>query len=102
MRFDTAAPPHTYHRTSSRMKVDYYLNPGDVADYTPSQWSKLDKEAEINLIGRLNVECQREEQEKQQLVMEAQGWFYQDEKKMRQAAMMPMKSCRRLDKLSRR
>jgi len=83
------------------LKVDYYVSPGDVGDYTPSQWSKLDKQAEANLIGRLNVECQREEQERQQLVQEAQGWFYQDERKMQQASMMPMKACKRLDSLSR-
>lgn len=78
------------------------MSPGDVADYTPSQWSKLDKEAEIHLIGRLNVECQKEERERQQLVQEAQGWFYQDDKKIQQARLMPMKNCRRLDSLSQR
>jgi DnaJ family protein B protein 12 len=84
------------------MKVDYYVSPADVADYTPSQWSKLDKVAENRLIGRLNVECQKEERERQQLFQEAQGWFYQDEKKIQQATLLPMKNCRRLDKLSHR
>ncbi|KAE8453112.1 hypothetical protein EG329_012299 [Mollisiaceae sp. DMI_Dod_QoI] len=99
MRFDTAVPPHTLHRHTSRMKVDYYINPVEVEHYTPSQLSKLDQRAEINYIQRLNVECQQEELARQELINDAQGWFYQDAEKMQQARTMEMKSCRRLDSM---
>lgn len=99
MRFDTAVPPHTLHRHTKRMNVDYYINPAEVEHYSASQFSKLDQRAEINFIQRLNVECQQEEIAKQDLVNEATGWFYQDAEKMQQARTMEMKSCRRLDSM---
>ncbi|CZR59599.1 related to HLJ1 protein [Phialocephala subalpina] len=99
MRFDTAVPPHTLHRHTKRMNVDYFINPTEVENYSASQFSKLDQRAEINFIQRLNVECQQEEIAKQDLVNEATGWFYQDAEKMQQARTMEMKSCRRLDSM---
>jgi DnaJ family protein B protein 12 len=99
MRFDGAVPPHTLHRHTNRMNVDYYLNPSEVETYTPSQFSKLDQKAEISYISRLNVECQSEEVARQELIGRAQGWFYQDVEKMNQARNMEMKSCRRLDSM---
>lgn len=97
MRFDSAVPPHTMHRHTSRFKVDYYINPIDVENYSPSQLRQLDLRAENSFISRLNVECQQEENARQELVNQAQGWFYQDGEKMAQARKMEMKSCRRLD-----
>ncbi|KAH7356719.1 hypothetical protein BKA65DRAFT_450478 [Rhexocercosporidium sp. MPI-PUGE-AT-0058] len=99
MRFDSAVPPHTLHRHTRKWKVDYYLNPSEVEGYTPSQFSKLDQSAEINFVQRLNLECQQEEAARQDLVNQAQGWFYQDGEKMAQARKMEMKSCRRLDSM---
>src|SRR4051794_24320604 len=29
-RFDSPSPPHTMHRTTPRLKVNYYLNPEEV------------------------------------------------------------------------
>lgn len=77
MRFDSAVPPHTLHRHTKRMGVDYFINPVEVENYTPSQLSKLDQRAEVNYVQRLNVECQQEELARQDLVNQAQGWFYQ-------------------------
>merc|ERR1712000_710667 len=68
MRFDSAVPPHTMHRHTRKWKVDYYLNPTEVENYTPSQFSKLDQSAEINFVQRLNVDCQQEEAARQDLV----------------------------------
>ncbi|KUJ12076.1 DUF1977-domain-containing protein [Mollisia scopiformis] len=99
MRFDSAVPPHTLHRLTTRMKVDYFVNPVDVEHYTPSQLSRLDQRAEAAYVSRLNVECQEEELARQDLVNQAQGWFYQDPEKMRLARELPMKSCRRLDSM---
>lgn len=99
MRFDSAVSPHTLHRHTQKWKVDYYLNPTEVEGYTPSQFSKLDQSAEISFIQRLNLECQQEEAARQDLVNQAQGWFYQDGEKMAQARKMEMKSCRRLDSM---
>ncbi|KAI9048699.1 hypothetical protein LZ554_007530 [Drepanopeziza brunnea f. sp. 'monogermtubi'] len=99
MRFDNAVPPHTLHRHTSRFKVDYFINPNDVENYTPSQFRQLDSKAETSFISRLSVECQQEEHARQELVNQAQGWFYQDGEKMAQARTMAMKSCKKLDSM---
>lgn len=100
IRFDSAVPPHTMHRHSPRLKVDYFINPIDVKDWTPSQFHKLDGLAESKYVKRLNVECNQEEAERQELIEQAAGWFYQDEEKMKKARNMPMASCKRLDQLA--
>lgn len=102
MRFDSAVPPHTLHRHTSGLKVDYYLNPAEVQSYSASQFSQLDKRAEINFVQRLSEECHREELERQQLRNDAQGWFFQDPEKIHRANNMEMKSCRRLDSMGMR
>ena len=99
MRFDSAVPPHTLHRHTPRMKVDYYLNPVEVEHYTPSQLAKLDQSAEVKFVSRLNIECQQEVAEREELYQQAQGWFYQDVEKIKQAKNMEMKSCKRLDSM---
>jgi DnaJ family protein B protein 12 len=99
MRFDSAVPPHTTHRHTSRLKVDYYINPAEVEGYSPSQFAKLDQRAEINFVQRLGEECHLEEVAKQQMLNDAQGWFFQDPEKMQRARNMEMKSCRRLDSM---
>jgi len=99
MRFDSAVPPHTLHRHTPRMKVDYYINPVDVENYTPSQFSKLDQKAEINFVQRLDLECKNEHAARQELIDSAQGWFYQDAEKIQQARNMEMRSCKKLDSM---
>ncbi|KAI6248337.1 hypothetical protein HI914_03635 [Erysiphe necator] len=102
MRFDNAIPPHTLHRHTSRLNVDYYINPKDVDSYTNSQWKTLDKKAEINYINRLNLDCQQEELIKKELINQAYGWFFTDQEKLNKAYTMPMIACSKLEKLGKR
>ena len=99
MRFDRAVAPHTLHRLTTRLKVDYYLNPADVDQYTPHKFSQLDKKAEVNFVQQLNIGCEQELDARQRLTNDAQGWFYQDMEKLGQAKNMEMKNCKRLDSM---
>lgn len=99
MRFDRAVAPQTQHRLTDRLKVDYYVNPADVEQYTPYKFSQLDKKAEVKFIQQLNIGCEQELDARQRLVNEAQGWFMQDVDKMQRARDMEMKSCKRLDRM---
>lgn len=90
-------PPNTMHRTSNRLKVDYYLNPQDVEDYSGRKMNDLDKKAETQYITNLQYECQIETRTRNRMVEDAQGWFFQDENKMREARNYDMRACRRLD-----
>lgn len=85
------------HRTSARLKVDYYLNPSDVADYSSRKMSDLDRKAENSFITNLQYECQLESRQRQRMMEDAQGWFFINEDKMRAARNFDMRSCKRLD-----
>lgn len=98
-RFESAQPPHTMHRMTPNYKVNYYVNPRDVDDYSRSKWHQLDKKVEVNYVQKLRYECDAEIQSRNRMVQEAQGWFFQDVDKMNAARQLKMTSCRRLDEL---
>lgn len=101
LRFDMARPPHTEQHISSNLKIPYWVIPSDVSGWSNKQWKKLDNSAEHEYLGMLNTECEREQIQRARLEQSAQGFFFQDEEKMRQARSMEMKSCRRLQDLRR-
>lgn len=98
-RFDTPSPPYTQHRTSNRLKVDYFVNPSEVESLSTRQLRELDKTAEVRYVGQLNIECEAEVDRRRRLVSEAQGWFFVDQDKLAQARAMEMRSCRKLEGL---
>jgi DnaJ family protein B protein 12 len=87
------------HRTTPRLKVDYYLNPEEVSDWSLRKLSQLDDKAELDYVNRLKEKCEIEIDQRGRLMQEAQGWFFQDVEKMNQARSMELGSCRRLDDL---
>jgi DnaJ family protein B protein 12 len=99
LRFDSPSPPYTMHRTTPRLKVDYYLNPEEVSDWSVRRLNQLDAKAELNYVNKLQVECENEIDQRGRLMQDAQGWFFQDVEKMNQARSMELRSCRRLDDL---
>ena len=99
IQFDNAKPPYTMHRMTPKLKVDYYVNPTEVADYTPRKFNELDKQAEISLVQTLRYGCTEEQQLRSRLMDDAQGWFFQDGEKMHRARNMDMKNCKRLEEL---
>ncbi|KAF2461602.1 hypothetical protein BDY21DRAFT_368782 [Lineolata rhizophorae] len=98
-RFDSAVPPHTMQRMTPRLKIPYWVDPAETEDLSPRRWREVDKQAEVKYMGQLNVECGLETRRQEQLVSEAQGWFFQDQDKMRAARSMEKKSCKRRDDL---
>jgi DnaJ family protein B protein 12 len=99
MRFDGPVAPHTLHRLTNRLKVDYYINPVDVDQYTPHKFSQLDKKAEVTYVQQLKAGCEQELDARQRLLNEAQGWFIQDTSKMDRARNMEMRNCKKLDEM---
>ena len=98
-KFDTPAPPYTLHRKTPRLKLDYYLNPREVEDYPYKKLNQLDRQAENSFIQKLQYECEVEVQGRQRMMQEAQGWFFQDVDRMREAREMELRSCQRLEDL---
>ncbi len=97
IRFNSPEPPLTLRRITPRLKVDYYVDPRDVADYSARKMNDLDRRAENSYIGNLQLKCQIEMRTRNQKMEEAQGWFFQDVDKMRDARSYVMRSCNRLD-----
>ena len=102
MRFDGPVDPHTLHRLTTQYKVDYYLNPHEVEQYTPYKFSQLDKKAEANYVQQLKYGCEQELDHRARLFTEAQGWFMQDADKLQRARSYEMKSCRKLEAMGMR
>lgn len=97
IRFDSPEPPLTLHRTTTRLKVDYYVNPKEIVDYSGRKMKDLDRRAESNYVARLQYDCQVEMRTRNRMMEDAQGWFSEDVDKMREARNYDMRNCRRLD-----
>ena len=91
-------PPNTMHRTSQRLRIDYYLDPKDVVDYSGRKMNDLDRKAENQFVTQLQYECQIEQRTRNTMVEQAQGWFFPDAEKMKEARDFDMRSCRQLDR----
>ncbi|KAL8997592.1 MAG: hypothetical protein Q9188_006285 [Gyalolechia gomerana] len=94
IRFDTPEPPYVMHRTTPRLHVDYFLNPAEVEDYSNRNFRDLDRKAENSYITNLQYDCQLEMRTRNRMIENAQGWFFQDVDKMREARSYEMRSCR--------
>lgn len=101
-RFDTAVPPHTMQRTTPKLNLNYFVNPGDVEDYSARKFRQLDQRVEVDYVTKLRYECESEVHARERMIQEAQGWFFPDVEKMKEARAMELKSCRRLDNLKGR
>lgn len=99
MVYDNPLKTFTEGRTTPNLNVAYFVNPEDIASYSPQKLSQLDRTAEVNLVRHLRSECDNEMIYKQRLRDQAQGWFYQDPDKMQAADAYSMPSCERLQKL---
>ena len=101
-RLDTANPPHTLGRTTPKLNINYFVNPVDVEDYSARKLRQLDQKVEVDFVSSLRYACESEVQLRDRKIQEAQGWFFPDVEKMKEARAMELKSCRRLDQLKGR
>lgn len=97
-RFDSVSP-HTMQRTTPKLDINYFVNPVDVEDYSSRKFRQLDQRVEVDFVTKLRYECESEVQARERMVQDAQGWFFPDVERMKQARAMELKSCRRLDSL---
>jgi DnaJ family protein B protein 12 len=100
-RMDAAKPPHTKKWISRDHKIPYWVDPSEVSDISRRGREQLDHRVEVRLVTELNHQCAAEKQRQEDLMMEAQGWFFRDEDKMEKARRMELKACNRLNALHR-
>ncbi|KAJ5281571.1 Chaperone protein dnaJ [Penicillium angulare] len=101
-RFDTAKPPHTMGRTTPKLNINYFVNPLDVEDLSPRKLRQLDQRVEVDYVTSLRFDCEGEVHLRDRKIQEAQGWFFPDVEKMKEARAMELKSCRKLESLKGR
>ncbi|KAI9888800.1 MAG: hypothetical protein M1814_006254 [Vezdaea aestivalis] len=101
MHFDSrpgSSSPLTMHRTTPRLKVDYYVDPHAVEDWSMKRLRSLDSSAEVEFVNRLRVECEIEVEKRNKLRRDAMGWFGIDREILDRADAMDLRSCRRLER----
>ena len=94
-----SGPPNDLHRITPRLNVEYWVNSHDVRDYSTRKMNDLDRKAETQYITNLQYECQLETRTRNKMYEDAQGWFFVDESKLREARRYDMKACKRLESL---
>lgn len=99
---DQAAHPYTKSMKTRDLKVPYWVNPNEYNDLSRRQRESLEHRVEVRLVSDLNHQCGQEKNIRDQLIIDAQGWFATDERKMEKARKMKMKACERLDELKNR
>lgn len=97
-RFD-AVHPYSQHHLTDRLKIPYWVNPSETADYSAKKWRELDKNAERTYLSNMSVMCDRERNERDRMAQEAQGFFFTDQEMLQKAMKMELKSCKRLSEL---
>ncbi|KAL8656209.1 MAG: hypothetical protein Q9210_000404 [Variospora velana] len=73
IRFDTPEPPYTMHRTTPSLRVDYFLNPAEVEDYSNRNFRDLDRKAEHSYVTNLQYDCQLEMRTRNRMMDDAQA-----------------------------
>lgn len=96
-RFDNPLPPQTHHHTSLRLKVDYYVNPTDITDYSPRDWKKMDSHVEERYKEKLVAQCNYEIDSRRRAFQDAQGFWSRDEVKWAHATQMATPACKKLE-----
>jgi DnaJ homolog subfamily B member 12 len=99
MRFDQPVPPHTMHRVTPKYKIDYFINPADVHEYSLRKFTSLDQRAEVDYISHLRTTCEWETRRRDDEIKASQGFFYSDEERLQKAMEMDMPGCSRLEAL---
>ncbi|GMM35038.1 type I HSP40 co-chaperone [Saccharomycopsis crataegensis] len=95
----TQQKPYEHERNTPNFGVKYYITREKFEDSKIKDLNKLDKSVEGQYIQNLNFKCTLERNEKQQILADAQGFFYNDEELIMKGNNYPMPSCDRLKSL---
>lgn len=98
-RMDSPDPPYTLKRTTPNLKLDYFLDPLEVNDYGSRKFYQLDHRIEVDYVSRLQDDCERERSAKERMIQSAQGWFFPDTEKIKEARSLELRSCKKLRSL---
>ena len=93
------APPYTQMRVTPQFKIPFYVNPKDIDGLAARDVTSLGQRAEAAIVNSYSASCQREQMAQQQVLQDAQGFFFTDHDMVKKARDMPLPNCRKLDQL---
>lgn len=96
MVFDQPSPPYYVNRLTPKHKIKYFVNPKDIELYGNYKLSQLDEIAEDNFLRFWDGKCEQEIATRFRRMKKAQGWLFNDDRKMAEAKAYPAPSCERL------
>ncbi|CCX04871.1 molecular chaperone [Pyronema domesticum] len=91
--------PYTQMRTTPEHKIPFYVNPKDLDGMSMRDVTKLGQRAEQTIVNKWTNGCNREEIVRQQMLQDAQGFFWTDQDMVKKAKEMEMPNCRKLQDL---
>lgn len=90
---------YNVQRQTPHHKIPFYVHDGFHKDKSALKLRNFDSKVESIYIQDRRARCSREQVRKNELMDEAQGWFYTDQRKLSQAEAMPMPNCQELRNL---
>lgn len=91
-----AVSPYTVQMQTPNYEVTYYITEDKLAKLKKKDIAALHRMVEEDHVSRLEYRCLREQSTKEQLLGEAQGFFFTDEKLLKKAKRYPTPSCDQL------
>lgn len=95
----TRLAQYSVQRSTPHYKIPYYVGEKFLEDKSELKLRNFDSKVESIYIQDRRARCSREQVHKNELMEEAQGWFYTDQRKLNQANAMPMPNCQELRNL---
>lgn len=86
-------------RETPKYHIPFFVQPKYAADKATPKLRKLDRKIENEIVQDKKTMCNREHLRRNQMMEDAQGWFFTDEAMLKRAKEMPMPNCRELEEL---
>lgn len=89
----TKTPKYSVRRKTPQFKIPFYVGDKFAEEKSALKLRNFDAKVESLYVQDKRARCSREQVRKNDLMEEAQGWFYTDQRKLREAEEMPMPNC---------
>lgn len=89
-------PKYSVQRTTPHFNIPFYVGDKFLEDKSELKLKNFDAKVENLYVQDRRAKCSREQVHKNELMEDAQGWFYTDHRRLRQAEAMPMPHCQEL------
>lgn len=90
---------YNVQRTTPYHKIPFYVSDKFLADKTAKKIRTFEHKVESIYVQERKAQCGREQMRKNDLMEDAQGWFYTDQVRLQEAQNMPMPNCQELRNL---